>query len=426
MIPGASSAGIVFFSNGLVSVSAVSPLSYHKLSLSGIRAEGKRVLIRADFNVPLNDKGEITDDSRIKATLPTIRFLIEQKAKIILMSHLGRPKGKPNPKMTLVPVADRLATLLGQPVAFAPDCIGDQAEMMAKQLAPGAVLLLENLRFHDEEEKNDPDFAKGLAKLGEIYVNDAFGTAHRAHASTTGVTRFLSPCAAGFLIEKELKFLGGALTDPKRPELAILGGAKVSSKISVLTNLLQKVDAIAIGGGMAFTFLKAEGREIGASLFEEETFDTAREILRQAKDRGVPFLLPVDCVVADKVAAGAQTKVVGVDAIPPGWIGVDIGPATVQNFTAEIAKAGTVIWNGPLGVFEIEAFAEGTRRIAEAMAASPAVTIIGGGETAEAAEKFGIADRVTHVSTGGGASLEFLEGQVLPGIAALDDPPANA
>ncbi len=392
-----------------------------KLSVTNLDAREKRVFLRVDFNVPLDELGAIGDDLRIRASLPTIRLLLDQEAKLVIASHLGRPKGKPNPKMSLKPVAVRLAELVGTPVKFAPDCVGEETEKMAQSLQPGEILLLENLRFHAEEEKNDPAFSRQLAALAEVYVNDAFGTAHRAHASTEGVTHFLKPRAAGLLIERELQYLGGALTNPKRPELAILGGAKVSSKISVITNLLKKVDVMAIGGGMAFTFLKAQGHEIGASLFEQETFETAKQILEEAQKSGTPFLLPVDCVIAEKLEAGAQTRVVPVAQIPAGWIGADIGPETSAKFAAEIAKAGTVVWNGPMGVFEMEPFASGTRRVAEAMAASGAVTILGGGETASAAEQFGVADKMSHVSTGGGASLEFLEGRTLPGIAALDD-----
>ncbi|MBI1784516.1 phosphoglycerate kinase [Candidatus Sumerlaeota bacterium] len=394
---------------------------YRKLSVRQLDAKEKRVFLRVDFNVPLNDAGEITDDRRIAESLPTIKLLLAQKARLVIASHLGRPKGKVNPKMSLKPVAKRLGELLGAPVQFASDCVGVEVEKQAAALKPGEVLLLENLRFHPEEEKNDPEFAKQLGKLAEVYVNDAFGTAHRAHASTEGVTHDLKPCAAGLLIEKELKYLGSALTDPKRPEIAILGGAKVSSKISVITNLMKKVDAIAIGGGMAFTFLKAQGHEIGSSLFEAETFETAKSILAEAEKSGVKFLLPSDCVIADKFAADANTQTVSAHHIPAGWMGMDIGPETVALFEAEIAKAGTVVWNGPMGVFEMAPFAEGTRKIAEAMARSNAVTIVGGGETAAAAEEFGVAEKLTHVSTGGGASLEFLEGQVLPGIAALTD-----
>ncbi len=396
---------------------------YKKLSVRNLEAKGKRVFLRVDFNVPLSESGEIADDRRMTESLPTIKLLRDQGASLVIASHLGRPKGKPNPKMSLQPVAKRLSELLGITVGFADDCIGEAAVAKATSLKSGEVLLLENLRFHAEEEKNDPAFSIELARLAEVYVNDAFGTAHRAHASTEGITHHLKPCAAGLLIEKELKFLGGALTDPKRPELALLGGAKVSSKISVLNHLMKKVDAIAIGGGMAFTFLKAQGHEIGASLFEEETFQTAKDILAEAERSGVKFLLPVDCVVADKFAADAATKIVRADAMPAGWLGLDIGPETIRLYSDEIARAGTIIWNGPMGVFEMPPFAAGTREIAEALAKSGAVTIVGGGESAAAAEQFGVAKKLSHVSTGGGASLEFLEGRILPGIAALDDAP---
>lgn len=394
--------------------------TYRKRSVNNIDPKGKRVLMRVDFNVPMED-GKITDDNRIEASLPTIRLLLDKGASVVLMSHMGRPKGKADPKLSLKPVAERLGKLLGREVKFAGDCVGPEAEQAAKGLKAGEVLLLENLRFHAEEEKNDAEFAKKLAALGEIYVNDAFGTAHRAHASTVGVLEHLDPCVAGLLIEKEIKYLGEALADPKRPEIAILGGAKVSSKISVITNLLKVVDRVLIGGGMSFTFLKALGHEIGSSLFDEETFDEAQRILDSAEKAGKPLMLPVDCVVADSLEPTANTKVVSVAEIPEGWSGVDIGPRTIEKFGGEIAGARTIVWNGPVGIFEVEKFAEGTRRIAEAVAASEATSIIGGGETAAAVEKFGVADRMSHVSTGGGASLEFLEGRTLPGIAALDD-----
>ena len=398
----------------------------HKLSVSEIDVRGKRVLLRVDFNVPLDARREILDDGRIRAALPTIRHLIAENARVVIMSHLGRPKGKVVAELSLAPVRQRLSDLLRSGVAFATDCVGELAQAMAARLAPGECLLLENLRFHPGETKNDAAFAEQLARLGDLYVNDAFGTAHRAHASTEGITRFLAPRAAGFLIAKELEFLGAALGDPQRPALAILGGAKVSSKITVMTNLLRQVDAIAVGGGMAFTFLKARGLEIGASLFEQDTFETAKKILKRAESSGTAFLLPVDCVVADRMAADAQTRIVSAAEIPPGWIGVDVGPRTVAQFENEIAKASTIVWNGPLGVFELEPFAEGTRRIAQALADSDAVTILGGGETAAAAEKFGLTGKMTHVSTGGGATLEFLEGKTLPGIQALDDAPIEA
>jgi phosphoglycerate kinase len=396
-------------------------ISYRKLSVGDVEVAGKRVFVRVDFNVPLDGDGRIVDDIRLQASLPTLRHLIEKGARTVLASHLGRPKGKRVGSMSLAPVAERLADLLGRPVAFCRECVGPEARAAAERLKPGDVLLVENLRFHAEEEANDADFARQLAELGEVYVNDAFGTAHRAHASTEGITHHLDPCVAGFLIQKELQFLGGALSDPARPEVAIVGGAKVSSKIPVLTHLLEIVDTVLIGGGMAFTFLRAQGHEIGSSLFEEETAPTAASILKKAESAGKRFLLPVDCVVARSLDDASETRVVAATAIPAGWMGLDIGPETAAAYADEIAGAGTVVWNGPVGVFEKEAFAAGTRRIAEAMAASGAVTILGGGETAAAAEQFGVASKMSHVSTGGGASLEFLEGRVLPGIAALDD-----
>lgn len=394
--------------------------TYKKASVKDIAPKGKRVLVRVDFNVPMED-GRITDDNRIEASLPTIRLLREKGARIILMSHMGRPKGKPDPKYSLEPVARRLGELLGAEVRFVKDCVGPEAEQAAQALKDGDVLLLENLRFHKEEEENDTEFSKKLAALGEVYVNDAFGTAHRAHASTAGVTEHLSPCVAGLLIEKEIRYLGEALANPQRPEIAILGGAKVSSKISVITNLLEVVDRVLIGGGMAYTFLKARGCEIGSSLFDSETYEEAQRILARAEERGKPLMLPVDCVVADSLEPSANTKTVPVREIPQGWSGVDIGPETVRKFAAEISAARTIVWNGPLGIFEVEKFAQGTREIAKAIAESDAISIIGGGETAAAVDQFGFADQMSHVSTGGGASLEFLEGRTLPGIAALDD-----
>lgn len=395
--------------------------AYDKLSIEDIDVHGKRVLVRVDFNVPLDEAGRILDDGRLQASLPTIRRLIEHGARTVLVSHLGRPKGNRVASMTLAPVAGRLGELLGRPVAFCKACVGPEAGEAVAALKGGGVLLLENLRFHKEEEANDPDFARQLAAHGDLYVNDAFGTAHRAHASTEGVTHHLSPCVAGYLIEKELKFLGGALSQPTRPEVAIIGGAKVSSKIGVMTHLLDIVDTILIGGGMAFTFLKVQGAEIGSSLLEKETLGTAESILKKAESAGKTFVLPVDCVAAPTLDAGDQAKTVPARAIPAGWMGLDIGPRTAEAFEHEIARAGTIVWNGPVGVFEKPAFAAGTRRVAEALAKSGAVTILGGGETAAAAEKFGVSGKMSHVSTGGGASLEFLEGRVLPGIAALDD-----
>lgn len=384
--------------------------------------KGKRVFCRVDFNVPLDEQQNITDDTRIKASLPTIRFLVEKGAKVILASHLGRPKGKVIPEMSLRPVAKRLEELLGQKVKFAPDCVGEEVEKMVAELQPGEVLLLENLRFHIEEEKNDKEFAKKLANLCDIYVNDAFGTAHRAHASTEGITHFVEKSAAGFLMKKELEYLGKALSNPERPFVALIGGAKVSTKIGVLENLLTKVDVLLIGGGMTYTFLKAKGLEIGDSLLEPESVELARKIMEKAESLPqVKLMLPVDCLIANKFDETAETKVVPVDSIPKGWQGVDIGDKTFEIFADELKKAKTIVWNGPVGVFEIDKFAQGTRKIAELLASLDATTIIGGGDTIAAVAKFGVADKMSHVSTGGGASLEFLEGRELPGIAALSE-----
>jgi phosphoglycerate kinase len=396
----------------------------NKKTIEDIDVKGKRVLVRVDFNVPQDETGKITDDRRIRAALPTIQYLINQGAKVILASHLGRPKGKPEDreKFTLKPVAERLSELLGKPVTLAPDCVGPEVEKMVHAMKDGDVLLLENVRFHPEEEKNDPEFAKQLASLAEVYVNDAFGTAHRAHASTEGVTQYL-PGVAGYLMQKEIEYLGGALANPKRPFIAVLGGAKVKDKIPVIENLVGKVDKLIIGGGMAYTFLKAQGREIGQSLLDADSLDFCREMLAKAGDK---ILLPVDVVVADgnpfeKGPDAVQTKVVPVDAIPADWQGVDIGPETQKRFAEAVKGAGTVVWNGPMGIFEFEKFAVGTRAMAQALADSAAVTIVGGGDSAAAVEQLGFADKMTHISTGGGASLEFLEGRVLPGVAALQD-----
>jgi len=376
--------------------------------------------MRADFNVPVNEQGEITDDKRITAALPTIKYLVDHKAKVILMSHFGRPKGKPVDSMRLDPVAKRLSELLGQPVVKVDDCIGEVVEQAVANLNEGDVLLLENVRFYAEEEANDLEFAKKLAAVGDIYVNDAFGTAHRAHASTAGVAEYL-PAVSGFLMEKELKFLGGAVNDPKRPFVAILGGAKVQDKIAVIEALLNKVDTLIIGGGMAYTFLKAKGYEIGKSLLDADRIDFCKKIMADAEAKGVQLLLPVDVVVAAEFAADAEHKVVAADQIPADWEGLDIGPETIKLFNDAIAKAETVIWNGPMGVFEFPAFAKGTNAVAQALADSSAITIIGGGDSAAAVEQAGLAEKMTHVSTGGGASLEFLEGKELPGVAALND-----
>lgn len=387
--------------------------------------EGKRVLVRVDFNVPMNDEGQITDDTRIRAALPTIRTLLERGAAVILMSHLGRPKGKVVESLRLDPVARRLSELLGRPVGKVNDCVGPEAEAAARAMKPGDVLLLENLRFHPEEEKNDPDFARALAALADAYVNDAFGAAHRAHASTEAVARLL-PAAAGLLVLKELEIMGRALERPDRPFLAILGGAKVSDKIGVIENLLGKVDILAIGGGMAYTFLRARGYEIGRSLLDEERVPLAKRLLQEAEQKGVRLLLPVDVVVAPEISADAPTRVVPVDQIPADQQGLDIGPETAKILAEAVREAKTIVWNGPMGVFELEPFARGTRAVAMAMAQSDGVTIIGGGDSAAAVEQMGVASRMTHVSTGGGASLEFLEGRTLPGLAALEAAAARA
>jgi phosphoglycerate kinase len=392
-------------------------------TIKDVDLSGKRVLVRVDFNVPFDEKGAISDDTRIVGTLPTIRHLIAQQAKVILVSHLGRPKGQPNPKYSLKPVAAALAQQLGTPVAFAADCVGPAAEEAVAALAPGGVLLLENVRFHAGEEKNDPAFAASLAKLAEAYVNDAFGTAHRAHASTEGVAHHLSPKVAGLLIENELEYLGARTDSPERPFTVILGGAKVSDKITVIEALLDKADAMLIGGAMAYTFGLALGRKVGNSLTEPDKVDLAKAAIEKAKAKGVKLLLPVDTLITDKLdfanATLGQTKVVEGD-IPDGWEGVDIGPASVALFNEQIARSKTILWNGPMGVFEIKASAKGTFAVAEAVAKVDAISIIGGGDSVKAVKKSGCADRVSFISTGGGASLEFLEGKVLPGVAALD------
>ena len=395
------------------------PQIYRKKTVRDIDPRGKRVLVRCDFNVPL-DGAAITDEKRIVEALPTSRYLKEAGARVILCSHLGRPKGKADPKYSLAPVAARLGELLGCPVPLAADVTGESARSLADSLRDGEVMLLENVRFDPREEKNDPAFARELASLAELYVNDAFGTAHRAHASTAGVADYL-PAVCGFLIEKELSFLGGALEEPARPFAAILGGAKVSDKIGVIRSLLAKVDSLLIGGGMAYTFIKAQGGQIGGSLCEEDNLDLARELLAEAEEKGVRLLLPVDTVIADAFREDAATRVVPAGQIPDGWQGLDIGPETRALFAAEVKQAATVVWNGPMGVFEMKPFAAGTEAVAKAMAESGAVTIIGGGDSAAAAAQMGVADRIRHISTGGGASLEFLEGKVLPGIACLED-----
>jgi|WetSurMetagenome_2_1015567.scaffolds.fasta_scaffold197129_1 phosphoglycerate kinase len=395
-----------------------------KLSVSALNFKGKRTLVRVDFNVPLDKNLHITDDRRITESLPTIKKIIADGGRVILCSHLGRPKGKAVPEMSLKPAAKRLSELLGREVKMAPDCIGEETLKMVNALKDGEVLLLENLRYHNEEEKNDPSFAKQLAAMGDIYVNDAFGSAHRAHVSTEGVTKFISTCAAGFLMEKELKYLGEALAEPKRPFVAILGGAKISGKIDVIENLMDKVDAILIGGGMIFTFYKAMGKNIGNSLLEEDKIGLAKDILGKAKAKGLKLLLPIDCVIADEVSETAQSSVVSVDKIPDNMKGLDIGPETIKLFKEELEKAKTVVWNGPMGVFEIDKFARGTYEIADILAGitgKGAITIVGGGDSAAAVSKRGLDNKLTHISTGGGASLEFLEGKILPGVAALTD-----
>jgi phosphoglycerate kinase len=392
-----------------------------KLSVRDLDLKGKRIFMRVDFNVPLNDAGEITDDTRIQASLPTIQYIVARGGRLILASHLGRPKGKPNPKMSLKPAATRLAQLLGKPVAFAADCIGPEAEAAATALKDGDVLLLENLRFHPEEEKNDPEFAKKLAALAEVYVDDAFGSAHRAHASTEGITHFLSPCAAGLLMEKELEYLGKAVGHPERPYVAIVGGAKVSDKIELLQNLMKFADSVLIGGAMAYTFLKAQGVEVGLSKVEADKLDLARDLLQFAERRSIDFRLPLDHIVAEKLDASAAAEVAPTRSIPANRLGVDIGPATRADYAAHIAKAKTIVWNGPMGVFEIPQFAEGTMAIARAVADSSAVSVVGGGDSVAAVKKAGVEAKITHISTGGGASLEFLSGITLPGVAALTD-----
>ncbi len=389
-----------------------------KKTVYDIEPAGKRVLMRVDFNVPL-EEGRIRDKTRLIASLPTIRYLSDKGAKVILCSHLGRPKG-PDPKLSLRPVAAALSDLLSKPVAFIPACIGPEAEAAVAALQPGEVLLLENLRFHAEEEKNDPVFARSLASLADLYVNDAFGTAHRAHASTEGVTHYL-PAAAGLLLGRELEVLGQALDNPKRPFFVILGGAKVADKIPVIENLLDKADGLLLGGGMAYTFLAAEGCEVGHSLLDKERIPLAKEMLARARSRRITLELPLDVVITPELKEEAPRKVVDRSEIPPDWMGADIGPDTIRLFSSHICRAGTVIWNGPMGVFEIPPLAEGTLAIAKALADSHATTIVGGGDSAAALQQMGLADRMTHISTGGGASLEFLEGKVLPGVAALAD-----
>ncbi len=392
---------------------------YNKKTIEDISVVGKKVLVRCDFNVPIVD-GQITDDKRIVESLPTIKYLLDNNAKVILCSHMGRPKGEFNMKYSLAPVAERLSKLLGKEVKLAKDVVGEDAQKLAAEVAEGEAILIENVRFHKEEEKNEPEFAKKLASLAEIYVNDAFGTSHRAHASTAGVADHL-PAACGYLIQKEIDVMGKALSDPKRPFVAILGGAKVSDKIGVIENLIGKVDTLIIGGAMAYTFNKALGYEIADSKFEEDKLDLAKELIAKAEAKGVKFLLPIDNRAGDKFAEDCNTIVVDSDNIPTGYMGLDIGPKTEELFAEAIKSAGTVVWNGPMGVFEWEKFAGGTKAVATAVAESGAISIIGGGDSAAAIEQLGFADKMTHISTGGGASLEFLEGKNLPGIACLND-----
>jgi len=389
---------------------------FNKKTIRDIDVNGKRVLVRVDFNVPIKD-GVVGDDTRIRGALPTLQALLAGGASLVLCSHLGRPKGGPDPKYSMKPVADYLGTLMKRQVAFAEDCIGPQAEAAAKALQPGGVLVLENTRFHPEEEKNDPEMAKQLAALADVYVNDAFGSAHRAHASTEGVAKFL-PAVAGLLMEKEIQYLGAAVSDPERPFVAILGGAKISDKIGVIKNLLTKTDSILIGGGMANTFFKAEGYPVGDSLVEAEALETAKELLQSA---GTKLRLPVDVVIADKFDAAAARQVIPTGPIPDGWRILDIGPETVEHYGKVVQAAKTVVWNGPMGVFEFPEFAKGTFGVAQAVADSGAVSIIGGGDSVAAIQESGLTDKVTHISTGGGASLEMLEGLALPGVAALQD-----
>ena len=396
-------------------------MNYNKKTILDVDVAGKKILLRCDFNVPQDkETGAITSDKRIVAALPTIRYLLEKKAAVIACSHLGKPKGEWKAKLSLAPVAQRLSELLGQEVIFAKDIVGEDAKTKAAALQGGQIMLLENLRFDPREEKNDPSFAEELASMAELYVSDAFGTVHRAHASTAGVAAYL-PAVSGLLVAKELEVMGGALNNPKRPFVAVLGGAKVSDKIGVINNLLDKADTIIIGGGMAYTFAKAQGGSIGKSLCEEDKLDYAREMIAKAEKNGVKLLLPSDTMAADDFSNNAKRQVVSTMAIPDGWEGMDIGPDTIRTFCDAVKGAGTVVWNGPMGVFEFENFAAGTRAMAQALADSGAITIVGGGDSAAAVEQMGFADKITHISTGGGASLEFLEGLELPGVACLLD-----
>ncbi len=393
-----------------------------KKTIDDVDLKNKKVLMRCDFNVPLDKNGNITDNRRITASLPSIKKVLNEGGALILCSHLGRPKGQKKPEMSLNPVANKLSELLNIDVRLTEDAIGNQAAELKKNLQPGEALLLENLRFHEGETKNDPEFARELAEGCDVYINDAFGTAHRAHASTEGVTHYIDPSVAGYLIEKEIEYLDSAINNPKRPLLAILGGAKISGKIDVIKNLFDKVDSLIIGGGMVFTFFKAKGLEIGTSLLEEDRIDMAKELLEEAESRGIPMLLPDDVVIADAFNNNASRKTVSVEEIPSDWMGLDIGPVTIEKFNTEIKRSDTIIWNGPMGVFEMENFSVGTQKIAETLAevsVSGATTIVGGGDSAAAISKFGLEDKISHISTGGGASLEFLEGKKLPGIEAL-------
>jgi phosphoglycerate kinase len=398
----------------------------NKCSVTDLGLRGKRVFCRVDFNVPINEDGSVGDDTRIVAALPTIRYILEQGGRLILASHLGRPKGEKKAEFSLAPVAPHLAKLLGTPVAMAPDCIGPEVEQLVANMGDGDVVLLENMRFHPEEEQNDPEFCSRLAQLADVYVNDAFGTAHRAHASTEGVAHLLRPAAAGFLMAKELEYLGKALENPQRPFVAILGGAKVSDKIPVITNLLNKVDTLLIGGGMAYTFLRAQGYEVGKSLLEQDQIELAASLLKQARSKGVDIKLPLDHIVASEFSNSAAIQTVTNSEFPPDYMGLDIGPETIAAYTEIVAGAATVVWNGPMGVFEMENFARGTMEMARALAQTNAVTIIGGGDSVAAVNKAGVSEAMTHISTGGGASLELLEGKILPGVAALSDKKQSA
>ncbi len=397
---------------------------YNKMSVEDINPSGKRIFVRVDFNVPQDEQLRITDDTRIKESLNTIQYLVDKGGRVILCSHLGRPKGKKNEKFTLKPIAARLSELLKKPVAMMPDCVGDAVKAEVLKMKNGDVALLENVRFYDQEEGNDPVFAKRLAELAEIYVNDAFGTAHRAHASTEGVTKFLKPCVAGFLMMKEIKYLGGALSEPQRPFVAIIGGSKISTKIDVIKHLMEIVDILIIGGGMSYTFLKSEGHGIGKSIVEDDKMELARELIKQSIETDVPMLLPIDHIVSDAFDAKANVKTVLRGEIGPEWEGMDIGPKTLEKYTTFIKTAKTIFWNGPVGVFEMEPFAGGTLAIAKLLAEASeqgVITIVGGGDSVAAVTQMGYASKISHISTGGGASLEFMEGKVLPGIAALTD-----